>query len=105
MVVAQEVERSSINVRVGGLIPGPLSLHRQDRELHIAPGGSSIRACVRVWMVIAPDEQVVPRMAWPPLPPVYECVHEWVNADLCGKELSAEHKTRKALHKYSPFSI
>lgn len=48
MVVAQEVERSSINVRVGGLIPGPLSLHRQDRELHIAPGGSSIRVCVRV---------------------------------------------------------
>lgn len=56
-------------------------------------------------MVIAPDEQVAPPKTWPPLPPVYECVHEWMNADLCDKELSVEPKTRKELHKYSPFTI
>lgn len=46
MAVAKEVERSSISVRVGGLIPGPWSLHVQDTEPHIAPGSSSTGVCV-----------------------------------------------------------
>ncbi len=39
------------------------------------------------------------------LPLVCECVCEWVNAGLCCKVLWVVEKTRKALYKYSPFTI
>ncbi len=39
------------------------------------------------------------------LPVMCECVYEWMNADLCCKVLWVVEKTRKALYKYSPFTI
>ena len=61
----------------------------QDTETQIAPTGSSIDVWVYVWMVIAPDEQVAPRMV-ASATSVWMCV--WM--DECGLVLQSASSGR-----------
>ena len=82
---AQQVDWSSTNQAVCGLIPGPRSLHvgvsfGKIPDLKLLPlAPPSMCECTYEWLSLLMSRWL---LAWKPQPPVCECVCEWMNADL-----------------------